>query len=224
VNFQDLKATTSIKQQLETSAISQKRKNAMNRCDTYLPSSPSNKSYSIGTAGRRSSESIVATNARKFGNTISKTPSTSKASRRTSDSIAVRRPSEKSQRMFESLHDSISEITILDSHEDDILAASMFGGAKQPSDDKNKKTTAKKRPELKKGISGYNFDKLIKEEEERAASAYSIVDIESNKKKKSRPKLEKATSGYNFDKLIKDYDDSSSTFAGHDSLRSARRE
>lgn len=58
-------------------------------------------------------------------------------------------------RMFE-LFENKAEVQILNSVEDDRLAAAMYGGVK-----KNKRKKSKKQ---KKGISGYDFDSLIKDE------------------------------------------------------------
>ena len=59
------------------------------------------------------------------------------------------------QRMFEQFENK-AEVEILNSPAEDKLAASMYGGVK-----KNKKKKIKKQ---KKGVSGYDFDSLIKDE------------------------------------------------------------
>eukprot|EP00531_Pseudo-nitzschia_arenysensis_P003142 CAMPEP_0116134688 /NCGR_PEP_ID=MMETSP0329-20121206/10784_1 /TAXON_ID=697910 /ORGANISM="Pseudo-nitzschia arenysensis, Strain B593" /LENGTH=116 /DNA_ID=CAMNT_0003629425 /DNA_START=56 /DNA_END=406 /DNA_ORIENTATION=- len=64
-------------------------------------------------------------------------------------------------RMFE-LFENKAEVQILNSTEDDRLAAAMYGGVK-----KNKRKKSKKQ---KKGVSGYDFDSLIKDESSSSSS------------------------------------------------------
>eukprot|EP00535_Pseudo-nitzschia_heimii_P004089 CAMPEP_0197182972 /NCGR_PEP_ID=MMETSP1423-20130617/7178_1 /TAXON_ID=476441 /ORGANISM="Pseudo-nitzschia heimii, Strain UNC1101" /LENGTH=120 /DNA_ID=CAMNT_0042633487 /DNA_START=20 /DNA_END=382 /DNA_ORIENTATION=+ len=63
---------------------------------------------------------------------------------------------EGQHKMFD-LFDTKAEVEILNSAEDDMLAASMYGGVKKS---KRKKSTKKN----KKGVSGYNFDAIIGDE------------------------------------------------------------
>ena len=58
-------------------------------------------------------------------------------------------------RMFE-LFENKAEVEILNSPADDQLAASMYGGLKKKKPIKKKK--------MKKGVSGYDFDSMIKDE------------------------------------------------------------
>ena len=58
-------------------------------------------------------------------------------------------------RMFE-LFENKAEVEILNSPADDKLAASMYGGLKKKKPIKKKK--------MKKGVSGYDFDSMIKDE------------------------------------------------------------
>ena len=66
-------------------------------------------------------------------------------------------------RMFE-LFENKAEVEILNSAEDDMLAASMYGGVKKS---KRKKGSKKN----KKGVSGYNFDALIRDESSSSSDA-----------------------------------------------------
>ena len=65
-------------------------------------------------------------------------------------------------RMFD-LFDSKAEVEILNSVEDDNLAAAMYGGVKKSKKKKSKKT--------KKGVSGYNFDRIIKDESSSSSNS-----------------------------------------------------
>lgn len=56
--------------------------------------------------------------------------------------------------MFE-LFENKAEVEILNSPADDQLAASMYGGLKKKKPKKKK---------MKKGVSGYDFDSMIKDE------------------------------------------------------------
>jgi len=67
-----------------------------------------------------------------------------------------RKSSEQDEKMF-SLFESKAEVEILNSTEDDMLAASMYGGVK-----KSKRKKQSKKQERR--ISGYNFDALLKDE------------------------------------------------------------
>ena len=78
--------------------------------------------------------------------------------------------------MFE-FYNQKAEVEILDSHEDDQLAASVYGGAPTTA---TKKTSNKMRgrPKMERQVSGYNFDELLKseDEEETESSLSTLTD------------------------------------------------
>lgn len=67
------------------------------------------------------------------------------------------------QRMFESQFTGKAEVKILDSYEDDKLAASIYGAARRTVTKSRKDNTVAK-PSTKDGVSGYDFDALIDDE------------------------------------------------------------
>jgi len=69
---------------------------------------------------------------------------------------------EECGRMF-NLFDSKAEVEILNSKADDNLAASMYGGIKKSKKKKSKKP--------KKGVSGYNFDRMLKDESSSSSNS-----------------------------------------------------
>ena len=67
-------------------------------------------------------------------------------------------------RMFD-LFETKAEVEILNSVADDRLAASMYGGLK-----KTRKKSSKKSKQ-RKGVSGYNFDRVIKDESSSSSNS-----------------------------------------------------
>lgn len=81
-----------------------------------------------------------------------------------SERKALEKEEEHYERMF-NLFDSKAEIQYLDSYEDDKLAASVYSDAKSSTSSNKKK--GKKLTlggQLKPGMSGYNFEELLKNE------------------------------------------------------------
>ena len=76
-----------------------------------------------------------------------------KAGNSANTSISRSKPAESGSILFETK----AEVEILNSHEDDKLAEAMYGGAKRSK----RKNKSKKKKE-KEGVSGYDFDSLIR--------------------------------------------------------------
>ena len=95
------------------------------------------------------------------------TPSTPK--KRLSVLYCGARPSTSDIRSFD-LFDNKAEVTILNNAADDDLAAAIYGSAKRSS--KKKKSKKQKKPKKPKmGVSGYDFDALLKEDSSSFSSS-----------------------------------------------------
>lgn len=135
-------------------------------------SSPSSSGYSKNQPKSPRAPAATAGSFRGFGSSVgSVNRATIKPTKPYSSlpSSKKKNTSYTQERMFE-FHGGKAEVEILDSYEDDQLAASVYGGAPKKDAAESGKN---KRPPLDRGVSGYNFDLLLGNDDEESTSSYT---------------------------------------------------
>jgi len=156
--------------QASTSSVGQKKSYSSPYSNSYSKDQPRSMPAATSVAQRKSCFSSSSNMYAK--NQPPSTSATTGSLPRSGNSGVVHRattkPTRSSQsreRMFEHLYDGKAEVQILDSHEDDKLAASIYG-ATQRSPTKRKRDSLTTSSSTKEGVSGYDFDSLIKDNDD----------------------------------------------------------
>mmetsp|Transcript_19777 Transcript_19777/g.46255 ORF Transcript_19777/g.46255 Transcript_19777/m.46255 type:complete len:291 (+) Transcript_19777:140-1012(+) len=134
-------------------------------------SSPYSSGYSKNQPKSPRAPAATAGSFRRFGSSVG---SVNRATKPTKSYSSVPSSKKKNtsctqERMFE-FSGGKAEVEILDSYEDDQLAASTYGGAPKKDAAESGKN---KRPTLDRGVSGYNFDLLLGNDDEESTSSYT---------------------------------------------------